>query len=185
MQYDITCKNPTGTIPSNLRQSASATIPLITTGVPAFTTIKIVPAKGGATSIDNVSVTKETFVIGEKSVTADGTNVTATVKIANDVYTDAKVGDTVSTVSPNVILALYDGSNALIDAEMKSIAFEGHSVTASETSQAFFTKDLDYKDVTVTLPKTDDVINAKVFVWNNMTDMFPYTVGDDLNGSSN
>ncbi|UKI35878.1 MAG: hypothetical protein L6V93_17785 [Clostridiales bacterium] len=95
------------------------------------------------------------------------------------------VGDAVNTVSPNVILALYDSNNALIDAEMKSIAFEGHSVTAGETSQAFFTKDLDYKDVTVTLPKTDDVINAKVFVWNNMTDMFPYAVGDDLNGSSN
>lgn len=183
---DITCKNPTSTIPANLKQSASGTISLAATGIPAFTTIKIVPAKGGATSIDNVSVTKETYVIGAKEIAVDNNNnITATVKIANDVYTDKTVGDAVNTVSPNVILALYDGNNALIDAEMKSITFEGHSVTASETSQAFFTKDLDYKDVTVTLPKTDDVINAKVFVWNNMTDMFPYTVGDDLNGSSN
>ena len=157
-------------------------------GAPLLTTIQITGAGFCDTSIDNVSVTKETFAIGEKNITADDTNVTATVKIANDVYANANVGTAIANTSPKVVLATYGENNALINANFADIEFTGHELASGLTDterQAFFTKDLDYKDVTVTLPKTDDVINAKVFVWNNMTDMFPYTVGDDLNGSSN
>ncbi len=155
---------------------------------PVFTSMRISGAAWCDTSIDNVSVTKETFVIGEKSITADDSNVTATVKIANDVYANTRVGTAIANTSPKVVLATYGENNALINANFADIEFTGHELATGLTTaqrQAFFTKDLDYKDVTVTLPKTDDVINAKVFVWNNMTDMFPYTVGDDLNGSSN
>lgn len=155
---------------------------------PVFTSMRISGAAWCDTSIDNVSVTKETFAIGEKNITADDTNITATVKIANDVYANANVGTAIAAKSPKVILAAYGENNALINAGFADVEFTGHELASGLTDterQAFFTKDLDYKDVTVTLPKTADVINAKVFVWNNMTDMFPYTVGDDLNGSSN
>ena len=155
---------------------------------PVFTSMRISGAAWCDTSIDNVSVTKETFVIGEKSITADDSNVTATVKIANDVYANTRVGTAIANTSPKVVLAAYGENNALINANFADIEFTGHELATGLTTaqrQAFFTQDLDYKDVTVTLPKTDDVINAKVFVWNNMTDMFPYTVGDELHGSSN
>lgn len=155
---------------------------------PVLTTMRVTGSAWCDTSIDNVSVTKETFAIGEKKITADDTNITATVKIANDVYANANVGTAIAAKSPKVILAAYGENNALINAGFADVEFTGHELASGLTDterQAFFTKDLDYKDVTVTLPKTADVINAKVFVWNNMTDMFPYTVGDDLNGSSN
>lgn len=180
---DITCENPSTTIPSSVRQSVSGKINLKTTGIPAFTTVKIVPAKGGATSIDNVSVTKETFVIGEKNISVNDTDntVTATVQIANDVYADKAVGGAVATTSPKVILATYGEGNELINANFESVEFTDHELPSNATNaqkKEFFTKALDYKTVKVTVPKTDKMFNARVFVWNNMTDMFPYTAAE-------
>lgn len=146
---------------------------------PVMPTIQITGPANCDTSIDNVSVTKEMFAIDEesKNISVEGDTVTATVKIANDVYADKSFGSEITTTSPKVILATYGEGNGLINANFASVEFTDHELPSNATNaqkKEFFTKALDYKDVTVTVPKTSDMLNAKVFVWNNMTDMFPY-----------
>lgn len=192
--FSVNILNPDAQIASDAKKAYSGSLKLSKKGIPAFTTVKVMGIKSGATSVDNISVTKETYVIKEvksSDITVSEDSVTATVNIANDVYADKNFGSALATASPKVILATYDTNGALIDAGIGGTDFADNILRdkgADETDsnyknhrKAFFTKDLTYKPVTVSVQRKDgtEISSTKVFVWNNMTDMFPYTAGTD------
>ena len=150
-------------------------------GFPAGTNISIDTPKYCAFSVDNMSVTKETFVVDETktTITPDGTNVNANVTIGNCVYADTNTqfGDPINTTSPVAILAVYskaDGS--LIEVDFKSVEYEGtHNVSSNADRETYYKSAPDYKDISLSVKEPSVEYDAKVLVWNNMTKMVPYT----------
>ena len=112
--------------------------------LPLATTMIIAAPKAARTSIDNMSVTKETFVVDESktTITPDGTNVNANVTIGNCVYADTNTqfGDAVKTTSPVAILAVYnkeDGS--LIEVDFKSVEYtESHNASSDAEKETLY-----------------------------------------------
>lgn len=145
-------------------------------GFPACTSIELTNPKKCSTSIDNFSVTKETFIVDETktSVSEDGSNVKASVTIGNDVYSsDEKYSDQIATVSPVVLFALYDKADkTLIDVDIETVTYEVSTHGASATT---LKSAPDYKEISLSLPKPASEYEAKVFVWNQLGKMIPYT----------
>ena len=149
-------------------------------GLPAGTNISIDTPKYCAFSVDNMSVTKETFVVDETktTITPDGTNVNANVTIGNSVYAynNQQFGDAVNTTSPVAILAVYskdDGS--LIEVDFKSVEYEDkHAVSNDTDKEKYFKAAPEYKNISLSVKKPGVEYEAKVMVWNNMTKMVPY-----------
>lgn len=148
--------------------------------LPLATTMVIAAPRAARTSIDNMSVTKETFVVDESNttITSDGTNVSANVTIGNCVYADANplFGDTVNTTSPVAILAVYnkdDGS--LIEVDFKSVEYtESHNASSDAEKETLYSSAPEYKDISLSVKEPGVEYEAKVMVWNNMTKMVPY-----------
>ena len=155
-------------------------LPSSSVGFPAGTNISIDTPKYCATSVDNMSVTKETFVVDESktAITLDGTNVNANVTIGNSVYaySNQQFGDAVNMTSPVAILAVYnkdDGS--LIEVDFKSVEYEDkHAVSSDADKEKYFKAAPEYKDMSLSVREPSVEYEAKVMVWNNMTEMVPY-----------
>ncbi len=113
----------------------------------------------GAAYIDDVCIFKLDENKSPYEVTYEGLATKAgTLKANIDFY------NTLSTSMdcPTVILALYDGEDRLVDVEMQKIV-ETDAYSASQTS------------VSLSVPKDDDDAYAKLFVWESMDAMKPFT----------
>lgn len=154
--------------------STEAPVKTLAVGRPLLTMLVIQSTLNATTSIDNMSVTKETFVVDETktAITTVNDNVNASVTIGNCVYADdtTSFSDAVPTTSPVAILALYNKTDgSLIDVDFKTATYAGHNDTDK------FSSEPDYQTVSLSLTKPSVEYEAKVMVWNNMTKMVPYT----------
>ena len=155
-------------------------LPSSSIGFPAGTNISIDTPKYCATSVDNMSVTKETFVVDESktAITLDGTNVNANVTIGNSVYaySNKQFGDAVNMTSPVAMLALYDKEDgSLIGVDFKSVDFEyEHEISSDTDKETYFKAAPEYKNITLSVEEPDVEYEAMVYVWNHMTNMIPY-----------
>lgn len=155
----------------NIKESAK--------NLPLATTMVITAPRAARTSIDNMSVTKETFVVDETktAIAADGTNVNASVTIGNCVYADANTqfGDTIKTTSPVAILALYNKADgSLIDVDFDTVTYENHNPSGDTDKDTYFKAAPDYQTVSLSLAQPRVEYEAKVYVWDSMSGMVPY-----------
>ncbi len=132
----------------------------------ALTSIDIFAPLNVDMSIDNLGVKKETFLysVPLTPITDDGTNITSTVKLANDVCRGEN-GDTVKTVSPVVILALYNENGSLIKTSCKSVELP---------QKTDFGTPAEYRDVAVYVEIPTESYTAKAFIWNDFSGLRPY-----------
>ena len=136
----------------------------------------------GNCSIDNVKVTKETYILGETNINADDSAVNATVTVGNDVYADSNTqfGSAVDTVSPTAVLALYDGSKNLISVDYKTQTFDNHSILGASNNsnsaemKALFAREIDNKTIELSLAKPSQAYTAAVYVLSDMGTLVPY-----------
>lgn len=183
-RLDLTARlSKTGNI---VAQSQNITLPAKNSVYPALTTLSVRGPIGTSTYIDNLSVTKETFLVDDSETVIDDStaNVTAAVKAACDVRTS----DGVESVSPTAILALFDKDNTLIGVDLQTIEFEEYSkvfnqsdygsLSAMQTARGqFFTTPVEYKELVLSAAKPEGYDHAAVYVWKNMDEMIPYTDG--------
>lgn len=153
-----------------------------TSDSPLKTTMEIRGLGYANLSVDNVKVTKETYILGETNINADDSAVKATVTVGNDVYADSNTqfGSAVDTVSPTAVLALYDGSKNLISVDYKTQTFDNHSIfgekdnSNSPEMKALFAREIDNKTIELSLAKPSEAYTAAVYVLSDMGTLVPY-----------
>lgn len=153
-----------------------------TSTAPLKTTMEIRGLGYANLSVDNVNVTKETYILGETNINADDSAVKATVTVGNDVYADSNTqfGSAVDTVSPTAVFALYDGSKNLISVDYKTQTFDDHSILGASNNsnsaemRALFAREIDNKTIELSLAKPSQAYTAAVYVLSDMGTLVPY-----------
>ncbi len=131
----------------------------------------------GNCSIDNVKVTKETYIVGDTNISEENSEVNATVTVGNDVYADSNTqfGSAVDTVSPTVVFALYDSSKNLISVDYKTEVFDDHSKSGtSDEMKTFLKTEIENKTIELSLAKPSEAYTAAVYVLSDMGTLVPY-----------
>lgn len=186
---DKTVKYTAKSYKDNSTQSGFTTTSASFTSLsPLKTSVTVQCPLYGNCSIDNVKVTKETYIVGETNINEENSEVKATVTVGNDVYADSNTqfGSAVDTVSPTVVLALYDGSKNLISVDYKTQTFDNHSILGTNNNsalgttdnsaemKALFAKEIDNKTIELSLAKPSETYTAAVYVLSDMGTLVPY-----------
>ena len=117
--------------------------------------------------LDDIKITRETFAVKSIETTEEGSSVTATVQVANDVW-DSKASVKAKTAAPRLIVATYDSQGNLVGAGMS----ESGKIAAKTSATA----ELAYSTLTAAAAKpSDGNFTIKTFLWSDMSSMTPYT----------
>lgn len=174
---DKTVKYTAKSYKDNSTSSGFAAGGSFTSSYPLKTSITVQCPIYGNCSIDNVKVTKETYIVGETNINADDSAVNATVTVGNDVFADSdtRFGSAVDTVSPTVVFALYDGSKNLISVDYKTAVFDNHSKSGtSDEMKTFLKTEIENKTINLSLAKPSQAYTAAVYVLSDMDTLVPY-----------
>ncbi len=153
-----------------------------TSSSPLKTSVTVQCPLYGNCSIDNVKVTKETYIVGDTNISEENSAVKAKVTVGNDVYADSNTqfGSAVDTVSPTAVLALYDSDKNLISVDYKTQKFDKHSIFGekdnfnSDQMKELFAREIDNKTIELSLAKPSQAYTAAVYVLSDMGTLVPY-----------
>ena len=137
---------------------------------PLKTTISVQCPKYADTSLDNLSVTKEAFIVSKPVISDDGTAVSATVGAANSVYAAPGFGDAAPDKSPLAVMVSYDVNDKMVAMAAGRIDFSGHD-TANVSD---FSKDAEYGEISLSYAKPSSAVRTVVYVMNGYDEMKPY-----------
>lgn len=124
--------------------------------------------------LDNVSVTKESFSVGEIVSLEENGKIKAVVPIANEIYAVEGHGDLVPSKSPLAILAVYDSNNKMIGFDMKKITLKDHYVAKDGDKTSAFSKALDFENITLEVDKPNTVYTTKLYLWSSHNNVKTY-----------
>lgn len=123
--------------------------------------------------LDNVSVTKESFSVGNITSTEENGKIQAVIPIANEVYALEGHGDLIPSKSPLAILAVYDSNNKMIGFDMQTVDFENHYASLNDKTQ-MFSKPLDFKNITLEVDKPNIEYTTKLYLWSSHNNVKTY-----------
>ena len=121
--------------------------------------------------VSEMSTVRDAFVVKDRTIESDGTNITAKVDVAPNAVARSAYGDFPSA-TPLLLVGEFDSEN-----RMTSFATDSQSVAAPSD----FSADPEYVTLSATLPITRNGAYANACLWSDMDTMLSY--GDMLNES--
>lgn len=131
--------------------------------------------------LDNVSISKDSFAVGDVRITEEDGKICASVPVSNDVYAAEGHGDEAPCVSPAAFLAVYDKENKLIGFDMKTVEFKGHTVEntmAGADRAKMFSMPQEFVNIQLEADKPKTEYTAKVYVWSAYNNARPYLLNE-------